>query len=77
MTISTVNEVIDRFGGTARAAERLHVEPRVVSNWKSREKFPARRFFQISNEAEKEGFSISQRLFAGGGGVSAPPSKTA
>lgn len=39
--ISTVEQLIDRLGGTSRAAEFFAVSPPAVSNWKSSGRLPA------------------------------------
>lgn len=45
--LSTVDEVIEKLGGTHRAAEIAAVVPAAVSNWRKRGKIPSDRYFVI------------------------------
>lgn len=49
------NEIIDKFGGTARTAERFGLRDNTVSTWRVRG-IPRSRHWQIIQEAGKDGW---------------------
>ena len=43
--LKTVDEIVAAFGGTGKAAKILGVDDPVISNWKARNKIPAKFYF--------------------------------
>jgi len=62
MKIKTVEQLIDRLGGTSRAAEFFAVTAPAVSNWKSSGRLPAWVMPRVIAWAAQEGDTLSVTL---------------
>ncbi len=61
--ISTVDQLVDAFGGTGRFADWCDVGPSTVSNWKALGYVPSGYHLRIYLEAMARGLELSPRLF--------------
>ena len=61
--ISTVDELVDAFGGTGEFASWLDVGPSTVSNWKSFGHIPNGYHLKIFLEAYSRGLQLSSNVF--------------
>jgi len=61
--ISTVDQLVDAFGGTGRFADWCDVGPSTVSNWKALGYIPSGYHLRIYLEALSRGLQLSPRLF--------------
>lgn len=61
--ISTVDGLVDAFGGTSRFAEWCDVGPSTVSNWKALGYIPAGYHLRIYLETRQRGLDLSPKLF--------------
>lgn len=62
-TITTVDQLVQAFGGTARMAEFLDVRMSTVSNWKAAEDIPPAWHLRLFLEAGQRGFDIDPLMF--------------
>ena len=62
MKIKTVDQLIDRLGGTSKAAEYFSVTAPAVSNWKSSGRLPAWVLPRVISWAANEGETLSVTL---------------
>lgn len=53
--LTTIDQIIDALGGTAKAAAAAHVGASAVSNWKARGTIPADRYFLINGALKAAG----------------------
>ena len=60
--LKSASDLIDRWGGTSKVAERFNVLPSAVSNWR-RTGFPPRLHYRIANEAKAESIVLADELF--------------
>jgi hypothetical protein len=59
----TIDEVIDRMGGTGAVGRLLGIGPSAVSNWRAQGEIPRAWHLALYLEAERRGFQIPMRLF--------------
>ncbi len=59
----TVSEAVDGFGGTSALARRLNEDPRIVSNWKRHNRFPAYRYLVLKAVFAERELTIEDDLF--------------
>lgn len=62
--INTVEGFIDAIGGTTNAAAAFGVTAPAVSNWKADNRFPAWALMRVMEIAQKNGLTLSTKLFA-------------
>jgi len=60
--VHPASDLIDRWGGTTKTAERFNVLPSAVSNWR-RTGFPPRLHYRIATEAKAEGILLADEMF--------------
>lgn len=74
--LQTVEQVIDKFGGSAKVADLVGVGVSAVSNAKSRNHFPHAWRMRLWQEAQRQNFEIAPDLI-GMGEPPAPSSEAA
>ena len=60
--INTVEEVIEKFGGSAKVADLVGVGVSAVSNAKTRNHFPHAWRMRLWQEAQRQNFEIAPNL---------------
>lgn len=63
MTIRTVDELIDAFGGPTAVAEWAGTEISAICNWKARGFIPTGWHLRVFIEVKKRGLDVDPRLF--------------
>ncbi len=61
--LASVDEIIERLGGTARAAELAGVTPAAVSNWRFRKQIPSNKYIHINQALTRLGSAASPDVF--------------
>ena len=70
--LETVEQVIEKFGGSAKVAELIGVGVSAVSNAKTRNHFPHAWRMRLWQEAQRQNFEVTPELF----GMGEAPAKT-
>ena len=63
--MTTAQHIINKFGGTRRAAALIGVPPSTVQSWKESGFVPARRQAHVLNVAAANGIALSASDFIG------------
>lgn len=61
--VSTVDDLVNAFGGTSKFAAWCDVGPSTVSNWKAFGSIPSGYHLRIYLEARTRGLDLSPKLF--------------
>ena len=61
--LSTIDEVIDALGGTAKAGAIARVRPSTISMWKARKRIPATTFLVFQGELRRLGLRADPSLW--------------
>lgn len=58
--ISSLRQLVDRFGGTGKFADFLHIVPSAVSNMLSQGRLPPGYHLEVYLECERQGWAVDQ-----------------
>jgi|GEM_PF-2225002 len=61
-TLNTVDEVIDAFGGTNKAAEIFGYGASAISNWRAKNRFPPHMHMRVFVEAKSRRINVGPSL---------------
>jgi DNA-binding transcriptional regulator YdaS (Cro superfamily) len=61
--LTSVAAAIQHLGGTAYVARLVGVRNSAVSNWISDNRFPPRRYMQLSRELKRAGATVDESLW--------------
>jgi hypothetical protein len=62
-TLQTVDQVIDKLGGTVRTSELAGVRPSQVSGWRSAKRLGTKSYLVLKQELETRGFTAPAKLW--------------